>query len=503
MNLKSLSYLSAIAIAGCLQAHAQGTAFAYQGRLDTAGVPTNGTNDLTFTLFDAATGGFRVGETNRFNDIGISNGLFTVTLDFGSAAFNGSPRWLQIGVRPGTSTGAYTELAPRQPVTATPNAIFAGFANSANAAGLAGTLPSSVLRGVNGSGLTSLTASNLTTGTVPDARLSPNVALRNGGNTFNGNQVFSTGNVGIGTASPQAPLDVNGIVQLQAIELRSVGQTPYLDFTSEAGVDFNARIIYGGRNDNTLYYNANRQVFSGGNVGIGTTSPGARLEVSDGSIGLQVIPGTLNGVVNPDAVTLEMAGLKTLGIWDHLEVSGNITVGNSRTISSTGRLHVQSTSGQPLFLNPFTGSGEVVVGGGGANQNLQVTGEITTTAINLTSDRNAKEGFKPVNVREVLDKVTRLPISEWQYKQQTDVRHMGPVAQDFREAFALGRDEKHISSVDADGVALAAIQGLNEVVREKDAEIDALKAENSAVVKRLEAIEKALGLQTGAARSKR
>jgi uncharacterized coiled-coil protein SlyX len=52
-------------------------------------------------------------------------------------------------------------------------------------------------------------------------------------------------------------------------------------------------------------------------------------------------------------------------------------------------------------------------------------------------------------------------------------------------------------------VALAAIQGLNEVVREKDAEIEALKAENSAVVKRLEAIEKALGLQTGAARSKR
>jgi hypothetical protein len=71
---------------------------------------------------------------------------------------------------------------------------------------------------------------------------------------------------------------------------------------------------------------------------------------------------------------------------------------------------------------------------------------------------------------------------------------MGPVAQDFHEAFALGHDEKHIASVDADGVALAAIQGLNEIVREKDAEIEALKAENSAVVKRLEAIEKALGL---------
>jgi hypothetical protein len=503
MNLKSLSYLSAIAAAGCIQAHAQGTAFAYQGRLDTAGVPTNGTNDLTFTLFDAATGGFRVGETNRFNDIGISNGLFTVTLDFGSAAFNGSPRWLQIGVRPGTSTGAYTELAPRQPVTATPNAIFAGFANSANAAGLAGTLPSSVLRGVNGSGLTSLTASNLTTGTVPDARLSPNVALRNGGNTFNGNQVFSTGNVGIGTANPQTPLDVNGVVQLQAIELRAVDSTPYLDFSSEAGVDFNARIIYGGRNDNTLYYNAARQVFSGGNVEVSgdITVGNSRAISSTGRLHVQSTSGQplfLNPFPGSGEVVVGGGGTN-----QNLQVTGDITVGNSRNISSTGRLHVQSTSGQPLFLNPFAGSGEVVVGGGGVNQNLHVTGEITTTAINLTSDRNAKEGFKPVNVREVLDKVTRLPISEWQYKQQTDVRHMGPVAQDFREAFALGRDEKHISSVDADGVALAAIQGLNEVVREKDAEIEALKAENSAVVKRLEAIEKALGLQTGAARSKR
>jgi hypothetical protein len=175
-------------------------------------------------------------------------------------------------------------------------------------------------------------------------------------------------------------------------------------------------------------------------------------------------------------------------------VSGNIFLWGDRYVTSYGRLHVQSQSGEALYLNPFAGSGPVIVGGGSTNQNLQVTGEITTTAINLTSDRNAKEGFRPVNVREVLDKVTRLSITEWQYKTQTATRHMGPVAQDFHEAFALGHDEKHIASVDADGVALAAIQGLNEIVREKDAEIEALKAENSAVVKRLEAIEKALGL---------
>jgi hypothetical protein len=81
----------------------------------------------------------------------------------------------------------------------------------------------------------------------------------------------------------------------------------------------------------------------------------------------------------------------------------------------------------------------------------------------------------------VLEKVTRLPITEWRYKSQTDARHMGPVAQDFREAFGLGRDDKHITTVDADGVALAAIKGLNEKLeqqtREKDQRIAELEKE--------------------------
>jgi hypothetical protein len=115
-------------------------------------------------------------------------------------------------------------------------------------------------------------------------------------------------------------------------------------------------------------------------------------------------------------------------------------------------------------------------------------GEITTTAINLTSDRNAKEEFKPVNTREVLEKVAHLPITEWQYKNNVDARHIGPMAQDFHQAFALGRDDKHITSVDADGVALAAIQGLNEKLEEKTREVQALKqsvAELRELVERL------------------
>ena len=86
------------------------------------------------------------------------------------------------------------------------------------------------------------------------------------------------------------------------------------------------------------------------------------------------------------------------------------------------------------------------------------------------SDRNAKENFKPVNARAVLDKVAALPVSTWNYKAQTNgVRHIGAMAQDFKRAFGVGETDTGINTVDADGIALAAIQGLNQIVQEKDA----------------------------------
>ena len=86
---------------------------------------------------------------------------------------------------------------------------------------------------------------------------------------------------------------------------------------------------------------------------------------------------------------------------------------------------------------------------------------------------------------KVLDKVAAMPISRWTYKNSDGSTHLGPMAQDFRAAFNLGADDTSIATVDADGVALAAIQGLNEVVKEKDTEIQALK-------QRLERLEKLL-----------
>src|SRR5439155_13519171 len=99
-----------------------------------------------------------------------------------------------------------------------------------------------------------------------------------------------------------------------------------------------------------------------------------------------------------------------------------------------------------------------------------------------TSDRAGKANFAPVDTRDVLRSIAAMPIATWNWKSQdASIRHMGPMAQDFRAAFGLGETEKGISTVDADGVALAAIQGLNAKVDAqllaKDAEIDALRGD--------------------------
>ncbi len=102
---------------------ALGTAFLYQGRLMDNGHPASGTYDFRFILYNAESGGSQVGRTLYRRDVRVRDGLFTVNLDFGANPFQGEARWLEVGVRPGTSTGAYTVLSPRQPIYAVPYAL--------------------------------------------------------------------------------------------------------------------------------------------------------------------------------------------------------------------------------------------------------------------------------------------------------------------------------------------------------------------------------------------
>ena len=100
-----------------------GTGITYQGYLEDGGSPANGTYDFEFVLYDAANAGVQVGSTSNVGDANVVDGLFTVKLDFGTAVFGGGARWLQIGVRPGNSGGAYTPLTPRQELTPAPYAL--------------------------------------------------------------------------------------------------------------------------------------------------------------------------------------------------------------------------------------------------------------------------------------------------------------------------------------------------------------------------------------------
>jgi len=98
------------------------------------------------------------------------------------------------------------------------------------------------------------------------------------------------------------------------------------------------------------------------------------------------------------------------------------------------------------------------------------------------SDRDLKENFKPVDGAEVLNKLAAMPIQTWNYKSQDrTIRHIGPVAQDFA-GFGVGEDDKHITTIDADGIAFAAIQELNK-------KLEKLEAENRELRQRIETLE--------------
>ncbi|HTY87650.1 MAG TPA: hypothetical protein VMB80_09320 [Candidatus Acidoferrum sp.] len=128
---------------------AQGTAFLYQGRLNDGTSPANGSYDLTFTLYETNTEVPMViagPVTNAAT--AVVNGLFTATIDFGTGIFDGSSYWLEIGVRTNGGTD-FTTLVPRQPISPTPYAVFAGTAgnllSTVQASQLTGTIPLELL----------------------------------------------------------------------------------------------------------------------------------------------------------------------------------------------------------------------------------------------------------------------------------------------------------------------------------------------------------------------
>jgi hypothetical protein len=209
---------------------AQTTAFTYQGQLNSSNAPATGSYDFRFQIYNAGNSVVAGPLTNA--PVGVTNGLFTVTLDFGAGVFNGSALTLEIGVRTNGSTSAYTVLSPRQTLTSVPYAIQSLNASNAvaltaplQATNLAGTIPNTLLSTNvavltnnvffsasvtatnftgNGFGLSNLPATSLT-GTLPDARLSTNVALQSSPNLNFAGAVSATNFTGAGHGLTNVP----------------------------------------------------------------------------------------------------------------------------------------------------------------------------------------------------------------------------------------------------------------------------------------------------------
>src|SRR5712691_8020754 len=147
------AWVALILILSCGQTVlAQGTAFTYQGKLTDAGNPANGNYDMQFRLFDDVSGGSQQGDTITNSSVGVSDGIFIVQLDFGASVFDGSPRYLEIGVRPAGSPDPYVVLSPCQTLASSPDAIRTLSATAADSlsAACVGCVTSSQIQSVQG-----------------------------------------------------------------------------------------------------------------------------------------------------------------------------------------------------------------------------------------------------------------------------------------------------------------------------------------------------------------
>lgn len=242
-----------------------GTAFTYQGRLIDANNIADGLYDFEFRLFDDSSIGAQQGSTNDVNDLDVIEGYFNAVLDFGGV-FNGDACWLEISVRPGSSTGSFSTLSPRQEVVPTPYAIFAENAGTDNDWMISGNNMYSIPSGNVGIGTTN-----------PGEKLSIYNAY------FTTNKVedvleiqrASTGAVqsGIGAGFIfRNELD-NGSMALSG-RIASVMEDPTFAGGSTAGMLFETLASDGTMTD-ALYLDPD------GKIGIGTTSPSSKLHVED------------------------------------------------------------------------------------------------------------------------------------------------------------------------------------------------------------------------------
>jgi hypothetical protein len=205
-GLRFIGMFAALLIAAVF-ARGESTTFVYQGRLSQSGAPYNGTAEFAPTLWDSVSGGTQLQTNNPVSMVvGVTNGLFTLPLDFGDVPFTaGADRWLDLQVR--TTLGPFTTLTPRQKLTATPYAFHAATANTASSAAVATTANVALTANSVSAGniVGTLSSSQLPAATVTNNQSGVNLTGNLNG-TFSGNGAnltnlsfnsFATGPTGV------------------------------------------------------------------------------------------------------------------------------------------------------------------------------------------------------------------------------------------------------------------------------------------------------------------
>jgi hypothetical protein len=226
----------------------------------------------------------------------------------------------------------------------------------------------------------------------------------------------------------------------------------------------------GGGKENWAGTNPPRTVEEFSTVGGGRSNMawGEYATIGGGELNQAVQGGTVPGGRSNTAVGNSFAaGTRANADRDGCFVWGDNSAGTV-TCGTINRWVARTSGGAWFYSNSAMTTGVKLAAGAGTWTNA--------------SDRNLKHGFAKVDVQGVLKRVAEMPVSTWSYKSEPGVRHMGPMAQDFYAAFALGTDDKGIATVDADGVMLAAIKGLNQKLESTNADftkqLDQMTLEN-------------------------
>jgi trimeric autotransporter adhesin len=485
--------------------------FTYQGFLSLGGnAVASPTCDFEFGLFSTTSGGPALGGGAIERTVSVNSGVFTTQLDFGVPVFDGQDRYLEIGVLCPSNGGAgpYTLLTPRSPLTPTPYAIHSVSANELTALRVQyNTTSPNLIGGFSG---------NTVGATVVGATL-------NGGgasgflNQVNGNYGTIGGGVNNqagGVASFVGGGEENAALSQYSTVAGGSQNTANEQFSAVVGGFQNyaggaASFVGGGRGNRAM---ATFATIAGGGPSdpvLGATTTNNVATDNYGTIGGggSNQAGDAVGTATDAPYATVSGGENNTASGPHSMIPGGSSNMASGSYSFAAGFNAQADENGAFVWADSTGgafssnlSNQFFVRAAGGTA-FYSSADLSTGVIlnagsgmwSTVSDRTVKANFEVIDSRLVLEDVVAMPISTWNYIAQGDtIRHIGPMAQDFYAAFGVGEDDRHIGTIDADGVALAAIQGLYQVVQDKDVEIASLQAENETLKTRLDDLDQRL-----------